>query len=105
MAGEDFMKLVFRLELTQLGAIMNAPQTVVYLVQLGDLTPPQEMLWRQFEKENFNKYSSAARPDQQKTYNAWLQGIKTAANLEWTAEYKSARVTQRGPEPEPFDED
>jgi hypothetical protein len=104
MAGEEFMKIVFSLESGQVGAALNAPQTVAYVIRLNDLTPPHEMLWRQFEKENFRKYASVAGPDQEKMKKAWLQGIKKAANLEWTADHKAARVSQRGPEPEPQDQ-
>jgi hypothetical protein len=103
-AGDEFMKTVFSLEPGQIGVAMNAPQTVAYVIQLSDLTPPHEMLWRQFEKENFNKYASVANADQEKMFKAWLQGIRTAANVEWTAEYHRIRGSQPNQQPTPLPE-
>jgi hypothetical protein len=105
MAGDEFMKTVFRLEPGQVGVAMNAPQTVAYVIQLTELTPPQETLWRLFEKESFNKYASVANADQEKMSRAWLQGIKTSAKLEWTADYHASRKSQPVPTSEPVDED
>jgi hypothetical protein len=105
MAGEDFMKTVFGLEPGQVGAAMNAPQTVAYVIQLSELSPPQEMLWRQFEKESFSKYQSVAIADVDKMRKAWLQGIKTAAEFKFTDAYNKTHETQGVPPPQPEDQD
>ena len=106
MAGEDFMKTVFSLEPGQDGAAMNAPETVAYAIQLGELTPSHEVLWRRFEKEDFNKYAPAASADRRKIARAWLQEIKNQAKLEWTAAHKAVETAgQSQPRPESEDDE
>ena len=83
MAGEDFMKTVFRLEPGKAGVAFNAPQTVVYVVRPIQFTPPYDVRWTDFPAEDYSKYASVATEDQRRTFRAWLKELKTSAGFEW----------------------
>ena len=83
MAGNDFMRAVFHLEPGQIGVAMNAPQTVAYVIRLESFSPSHEVLWKQFEVDDFSKYAPAALTDQRQIHHAWMDEIKTSAGLQW----------------------
>ena len=72
MAGEEFMRTVFHLEPGQIGVAMNAPKTMAYLIRLDEVKPSQEVLWKEFEVDDFSKYAPAALSDQRQIVGAWL---------------------------------
>ncbi len=82
-AGDEFMSTVFHMEPGQIGVAMNAPKTVAYVIRLDKLSPSHEVLWTQFEVDDFSKYAPAATTDQRKIFQAWLEELKTSAGLEW----------------------
>ena len=57
MVGDDFMKTVFRLEAGKAGVAMNAPQTVVYVVQPIQFSPSPDVRWTLFATADFGKYA------------------------------------------------
>jgi len=83
MAGEEFMRAVFHLTSDQTDAALNAPQTVAYVIQMTELNPSQDVLWQQFEVDDFSKYAPAAYADRQQIARAWLDAVKTSAGFEW----------------------
>jgi hypothetical protein len=83
MVGLDFMRVVFNMDINQIGLAMNAPQTVVYVVQLINYSPPQDVLWQIFLAEDFSKYATIAVADLQADQKAWLESLKTSAGLQW----------------------
>jgi len=83
MAGVDFMHAVFNLDKGQIGIAMNAPQTVIYVIQLISYTPPPDAFWQIFLAEDFSKYYSAAASDLQADRRAWLEWLKTSSGLQW----------------------
>jgi hypothetical protein len=87
MPGNEFMETVFSLQPGQIGTAMNAPQTADYIIRLTALKPSQDALWAQFKVDDFSNYAPAAGDAQRQIYTAWLNEIKTSANLKWTAEY------------------
>ena len=91
-AGDEFMGTVFHMEPSQVGVAMNAPKTVVYVIRLDKLSPSQDVLWTQFEVDDFSKYGPAAATDQRQIYRAWLDELKTSAGLEW--KHKPPEQTQ-----------
>lgn len=95
MAGEDFMRTVFHLKPGEAGAAFNAPQTVAYVVRLGELTPSWDVLWKQFEVDDFSKYAPASQTDRQAVMRAWLEEIKTSARLKWNR--KADQMQESGP--------
>jgi hypothetical protein len=93
--AEDFMRTVFHLKPAEVGTAFNAPQTVAYVVRLTELTPSREVLWKQFEVDDFSKYAPAAQSDRQKLMRAWLEEIKTLAGLKWNR--KADQMSDSGP--------
>jgi hypothetical protein len=83
LVGLDFMRVVFNMDINQIGVAMNAPQTVVYVVQLINYSPPQDVLWQIFLAEDFSKYATIAVGDLQADHKAWLESLKTSAGLQW----------------------
>jgi hypothetical protein len=83
MVGLDFMRVIFNMDINQIGLATNAPQTVVYVVQLINYNPPQDVLWQIFLAEDFSKYSNIAVGDLQADQKAWLESLKTYAGLQW----------------------
>jgi hypothetical protein len=98
LAGMDFMRAVFNLELNQAGVAMNAPQTVVYVVQLIKYTPPQDALWGIFLAEDFSRYALVAIEAMQADQRAWLESLKTSAGLKWE---QAPQEVRGGPMPGP----
>ena len=91
MAGTEFMETVFSLAPGEIGVAFNAPQTVAYVIRLTAMKPSQDALWTQFKVDDFSTYRSAADSAQQQIYGAWINEIKTSANLKWTPEYATAQ--------------
>ena len=100
MAGMDFMRAVFNLDLNQVGVARNAPQTVVYVVQLIKYSPPQDVLWQIFLAEDFSKYVAVASAHLQTDQKAWLESLKTSAGLKW--EQKPQQAPRRPPRTNPL---
>lgn len=94
VAGEDFMRTVFRLQPGEIGVAFNGPKTIAYVVQLTKFTPSEEVLWKEFEVDDFSKYAPAAMQDQQKLMRDWLKEIETSAGLKW--ERKADRDQEAG---------
>jgi hypothetical protein len=92
LVGGDFMQTVFNLEINQFGVALNAPQTVVYVVQLLSYSPPQETLWQIFLAEDFAKYSIVAQDDMNVERQAWLESLKTSAGLKWERKPEQQRA-------------
>ena len=88
IAGEEFMRTVFRLKPGEAGAAMNAPQTAAYAVRLIEYSPSYKVLWEQFKVDDFRKYEAVAQGDQNQMYRAWLNEIRTTAGFKWTPEHK-----------------
>ncbi len=88
IAGDEFMRTVFRLEPGEVGAAMNAPQTAAYAVRLIEYSPSYKVLWEWFKVDDFRKYSAVAEGDQNQMYRAWINEIRTTAGFKWTDEHK-----------------
>ena len=82
-AGDEFMRTVFHLEPGQIGVAPNDPQDVVYVIHLSKFGPSHDVLWKEFEVDDFSKYASAATEDQRRIFRAWLDEIKSSAGMEW----------------------
>jgi hypothetical protein len=80
---EEFMQTVFRLEPGEVGTAFNAPKTVAYVIQVKEFSPARDVLWKQFEVDDFSKYESAGQEDRHRVFQAWLDEIKKKAGLQW----------------------
>ncbi len=83
MAGEDFMRTVFNLDVGQVGIAMNQPQTAVYVVRPTRVNPTSTVLWELFLVDDFSKYASVAYGDQRQILDSWQDELETAAGLTW----------------------
>ena len=93
MAGEDFMRAVFGLERGQIGVAFNAPKSVAYVIRMTELSPSREVLWKQFEVDDFSKYAPVAQADRQRIEHAWLEEIKTSSGMKWE---RKPQMTESG---------
>ena len=82
-AGTEFMRTVFHLEPGELGVTMNAPQNIAYVIQLNEFSPSREVLWTEFEVDDFSKYVPAAADEQRQIVSAWLKELQSEAGVEW----------------------
>lgn len=100
MAGDEFMRTVFRLKPGKVGVAFNAPKTVVYVVQPNKFSPLYETRWVEFGKdarpESFRKYEAVGLQDQQRTVIAWLNELKTSAGFSWAEGRKPDRIQENG---------
>lgn len=97
-AGGEFMRTVFRLEPGRIGVAMNAPKTIAYVVRPREFSPSHEVLWKEFEVDDFAKYAPAASDDQQQILRAWIDEIQASAGVEWKR--KPDRMMESGPREE-----
>jgi len=83
MPGEKFMQTVFSLKVGEIGAAMNQPETVAYVIRVREIQPTDNALWAQFEIDPFNLYASAATDDVRQMIYAFRQELVKDAGLEW----------------------
>ncbi len=105
MAGEDFMRTVFRLQPGQAGVAFNAPQTKVYVVRPSEFTPSYEVRWLAFLADSFTTYASAGMPDVRQVMEAWREEIKKSAGFEWGPGHKAEQADEGTQQPQPVDDD
>jgi hypothetical protein len=110
MVGEDFMKVVFRLDAGKAAVAMNAPQTVVYVVQPIQFVPSRDVRWTQFAAADYSTYATIGQNDMARTYRAWFDELNKTAGLKWVDGrkpdvHKSANAKDKDAEAEQPSED
>ncbi len=96
-AGDDFMRATFRLKPGEVGVAFNEPKTVAYVIRLTAFDPSQDVLWKEFEVDDFNKYAPAAQSDRRQMMQGWLEEVKKSAGFKLAPDYKFDRVSEAGP--------
>ena len=81
--GDDFMRTVFTLSPGGVGAAMNQPETVAYVVRLERLERSEESLWTSFELTPPGEYVNLANEEVNQVVRAWIEQIKADAGLKW----------------------
>lgn len=81
--GTSFMETVFSLAPGELGVAMNHPQTVAYVVRLGEFEQGLDQLRQDFAVEPPARYMLVGLPIQQLTYTKWLQDLNASARVKW----------------------
>ncbi|HJT30648.1 MAG TPA: SurA N-terminal domain-containing protein [Pirellulales bacterium] len=81
--GADFMREVFNLGVGDVGAAMNQPQTIAYVIRVTSLQPPRELLRSRFMAAPFMLYAEAGTDHRQQIVESWRKGIDAEANLTW----------------------
>jgi hypothetical protein len=95
MPGNDFMREVFHLEPGQVGTVFNATKTIVYVIRPTEFTPSYDVLWKQFEVDDFSKYASVGEGEQRQLMQGWLADIQKESGFEWKR--KQNRAVESGP--------
>lgn len=88
VAGNEFMRTVFRLNPGEVSSAMNAPQTVVYVIRVTEFTPTYEELWDRFKETDIRLYGSIAQQEWGRMAQAWMTDIREQSSFQWTPEHK-----------------
>lgn len=83
MPGPDFMRTVFDLQKDQVGVAMNVPQTIAYVLRVIEFNKSDVVLWTEFTADPYMTYAAAAFDDQRQLFEAWREGLKIEAGLQW----------------------
>jgi len=62
--GDDFMRTVFTMDVGSTGKAMNAPQTIVYVIQLKSLAPGEDQFRREFLQRAASRMDDSGRVEQ-----------------------------------------
>jgi hypothetical protein len=81
--GTEFMRAVFNLSAGGIGVALNQPENMVYVIRAIEFTPPDDMLWRDFEQYEFKRYARVANDDQRQLLRQWMEELKQSAGLKW----------------------
>jgi hypothetical protein len=81
--GNEFMRVVFNLEVNGVGAALNHPQTVAYVVRVKSLSPSLTILHTIFMSQSYDRYAQAGVDDAWETVKVWREGIAREAQLVW----------------------
>lgn len=81
--GADFMREVFSLGVGDVGAAMNQPQTVAYVIRVTSLQPPRELLRSRFMAAPFTLYAEAGADHRRQIVESWRKGVDEEAHLTW----------------------
>lgn len=90
--GEEFMRTVFRLRAGEVGTAMNHPQTVVYVIRVVEVQPPEDILWQQFTSEPSRLYLFAAQDDIVQAYSRLVAHVREKSNFKWSPEWQRRRA-------------
>jgi hypothetical protein len=85
-AGPGFMDLVTNLEKGQVGAAMNHPRTVAYVVQVTAETSDPVVLRSEFAARtatNYQSFATVGMPEKQDAYQTWIEHLEREADLHW----------------------
>ncbi len=62
--GDEFMRTVFTMDVGSTGKAMNAPQTIVYVIQLKSLAPGEDQFRREFLQRTASRTDDSWRVEQ-----------------------------------------
>lgn len=83
MPGPGFMRAVFELKPGEVGVATNQPQTTTYVVRLDSSSPDEKVLWERFTNEDFHRYSTVLRSEQQELFARWAKELRDAVGFHW----------------------
>ena len=85
-AGPEFMDLVANLQKGQVGAAMNHPRTVAYVVQVTAEISDPVVLRSEFAARtatNYQSFATVGMPEKQDAYQTWIEHLEREADLHW----------------------
>ncbi|MBN2022602.1 MAG: hypothetical protein JW809_07385 [Pirellulales bacterium] len=95
MAGRDFMRAVYDLNVGGIGVALNAPRTVAYVIRLTETTPDEKVLLQGFKAEDPSRYDTVALDDYREVFKAWRDQIERDAGLQWQREPRRPEPTRQ----------
>jgi len=82
--GEDFMEIVFSLQVGEIGVVFNQPQSAAYIVRVMSSSPSTEALLEQFQAAHVMEYVDAGQRDVMvSAFEAWLNEIRHKTGFRW----------------------
>lgn len=92
-AGEQFMRVVFNLQVGEVGVAPNQSQNIFYVVRVVGRTPGDDLLREQFIGSRFGYQSvmPIASFERQQLERQWFQDLAKEFNVEWKREPRSNR--------------
>jgi hypothetical protein len=82
-AGNDFMQVVFSQPDKGISLATNNPQTIIYVFQVMEYEPGNEVLRRSFLADDYFTYARVDEPRQRQLVSAWNNSIQQEAGLKW----------------------
>lgn len=84
MPGSDFMQSVFKLKTGSVGAAINHPQTIVYVVRVVRESPSEEVLRQRFLQAGANfEVAHLASMEAQTSVAEWFQDLQDEMKVKW----------------------
>jgi hypothetical protein len=84
LPGTEFMRAVFDMGAGDVGAAMNQPQTVAYVIRATAFTPSEQELQKVFQEDDpFYQIRILALQDQARIDQAWKAEMEKAAAFQW----------------------
>ncbi|HEY1602206.1 MAG TPA: hypothetical protein VGG64_21570 [Pirellulales bacterium] len=82
-AGNDFMQVVFSQPEKGKSLAYNNPQTIIYVFQVMEYEPGNEVLRRSFLADDYFTYARVDEPRQRQLLSAWNNSIQQESGLKW----------------------
>ncbi len=82
--GEKFMETAYGLGIGEVGAAMNQPETVVYIVRVTSSSPSEDVLRERFQTAPISEYRLAGLPEMiRESREAWMKRIQDEVGFKW----------------------
>ncbi|MDR1925117.1 MAG: hypothetical protein LBQ66_12165 [Planctomycetaceae bacterium] len=82
--GENFMQAASNLEIGEVAAVFNQPQTTVHIIKAKNLSPSEDELWEKFKTTPPQTYFQAGEQERFfEAREAWLENIKAEMYFQW----------------------
>jgi hypothetical protein len=84
MAGTDFMRAAYSLQIGETGYALDQSETVVYLIRCIGSTPSDDVLLEKFHNARLSDYAQAGMSEYRYSiYQSWLKQIESECDFKW----------------------
>ncbi|MDD3470769.1 MAG: hypothetical protein PHE53_12445, partial [Thermoguttaceae bacterium] len=90
--GETFMKSVFSLKAGETGTAWNQAKTVLYVVNVEELSPGDDLLWAIFPNSSIYTYWQNGMSDLSSKYLMWFNAFRKDCNFTWVDKPKEVNL-------------
>jgi hypothetical protein len=83
--GEDFMETTFRLQPGEVGAALNHPKSIAYVIYAVKFEPTDGVLEQEFmvKIREYDRYSDAGRVKRAEAQSDWMDSLLAEYDVEW----------------------